>query len=199
MLEAENRKRLEKQKREAAEIKKEKEISEYNPWGKGGGGAPLRDTRGRVVADLKKMHLDNETKLLNPDAVHDQSRAVSPRLKINNRQYSNTPSLSRNETNALNQSGYDYNQPNRKTTETVSKLTSDGFMNQESPRRGETDEYRAFLKQQIEEKERRKREEQEKIRQEELREQQRLEDQRLAMQAEYDRELVCNITFLNQR
>ncbi|KAA6318694.1 MAG: hypothetical protein EZS28_054908 [Streblomastix strix] len=29
------------------------QMNEYNPWGKGGGGAPLRDEEGRVMAVLK--------------------------------------------------------------------------------------------------------------------------------------------------
>lgn len=31
------------------------EIEEYNPWGRPGGGAPIRSHSGKVVADFKKM------------------------------------------------------------------------------------------------------------------------------------------------
>jgi len=31
------------------------EIKEYNPWGRPGGGAPIRSHSGKVVADFKKM------------------------------------------------------------------------------------------------------------------------------------------------
>ncbi|RDD37398.1 Centrosome and spindle pole associated protein 1 [Trichoplax sp. H2] len=187
MLEMENRKKQEKKRREAEELKKEQEIYDYNPWGKGGGGAPLRDRHGRIVADLKRMHVDNETKLLNPNTNENRSQPNPSLSSNNNNQYSNAASP-RREPNSLNEPNYSYNQPNRETTEVVTKLTSEGFMTQESPRKSETD-YRAYLKQQIEEKERRKREEQEKIRQEELKEMQRIEDQRKIMQEEHEKEL----------
>ena len=35
---------------------KEKELEEYDPWGRPGGGAPIRTQSGNVVADYKKMH-----------------------------------------------------------------------------------------------------------------------------------------------
>lgn len=34
---------------------KEDKVEEYNPWGRPGGGAPIRTQSGSVVADYKKM------------------------------------------------------------------------------------------------------------------------------------------------
>ncbi|XP_062329398.1 centrosome and spindle pole-associated protein 1-like [Osmerus eperlanus] len=42
--------RLEKVERDRAEAKMEAEIRNYNPWGRGGCGAPLRDTRGDLIS-----------------------------------------------------------------------------------------------------------------------------------------------------
>ena len=36
-------------------MKKEEEIRNYNPWGKGGAGAPLRDTSGQLVSKYSKV------------------------------------------------------------------------------------------------------------------------------------------------
>ena len=34
---------------------KEREFKDYNPWGRPGGGAPIRTQSGKVVADFKEM------------------------------------------------------------------------------------------------------------------------------------------------
>jgi hypothetical protein len=36
-------------------MKKNKEIETYNPWGKVGGGAPLRDEYGRIVSNVQQF------------------------------------------------------------------------------------------------------------------------------------------------
>lgn len=41
-----------------------REIQEYDPWGRGGGGAPNQDYHGNIITDLRKMHKENETNLL---------------------------------------------------------------------------------------------------------------------------------------
>ncbi|CAD5125245.1 DgyrCDS13487 [Dimorphilus gyrociliatus] len=60
------KKRREKEEKERYDRKIEEEIRNYDPFGKGGGGAPLRDEQGNVVADLRSMHMDNEEKQLSP-------------------------------------------------------------------------------------------------------------------------------------
>lgn len=40
------------------------EIQQYDPWGRGGGGAPNQDYHGNIITDLRRMRKDNETNLL---------------------------------------------------------------------------------------------------------------------------------------
>ena len=49
MLEKDRKKRLEKEEKERYDAKLEAEAANYNPWGKGGGGAPMRDQKGKIV------------------------------------------------------------------------------------------------------------------------------------------------------
>ena len=62
MREKRDQKEREKVKREELERRKEQEF--YDPFGKGGCGAPIRDGRGRLVTDLKKMKKINDEKQL---------------------------------------------------------------------------------------------------------------------------------------
>ena len=41
------------------ERKVERENQSYNPFGRGGGGAPIKDKEGNIKADLSKIRLDN--------------------------------------------------------------------------------------------------------------------------------------------
>ncbi|XP_046888612.1 centrosome and spindle pole-associated protein 1-like [Hypomesus transpacificus] len=50
--EKQERRRLEKAERDRAEAKQEAEIKNYDPWGRGGCGAPLRDTQGDLISTL---------------------------------------------------------------------------------------------------------------------------------------------------
>ena len=40
---------LQKREKERYEEKKDAEARAYNPWGKGGGGAPMRDLQGNLI------------------------------------------------------------------------------------------------------------------------------------------------------
>lgn len=55
MREKAEAKKQEKATRLAEERRRESEIAAHNPWGKGGCGAPLRNTEGEVVTDLKQV------------------------------------------------------------------------------------------------------------------------------------------------
>merc|ERR1711968_410219 len=63
-LDSLNRQVQERKSREAkakadeqeAERKARMEARNYNPWGRGGGGAPLRDDAGKIVTDLREVH-----------------------------------------------------------------------------------------------------------------------------------------------
>lgn len=48
--EREARKKKERLEKEEYEAKLEAEMRIYNPWGKGGGGAPLRDAKGNLIS-----------------------------------------------------------------------------------------------------------------------------------------------------
>ncbi|XP_063183081.1 centrosome and spindle pole-associated protein 1 isoform X8 [Chroicocephalus ridibundus] len=48
--EREERRRREREEKERYEAKLEAEMRNYNPWGKGGGGAPLRDAKGNLIS-----------------------------------------------------------------------------------------------------------------------------------------------------
>uniref|UniRef100_A0A8C3YJN0 Centrosome and spindle pole associated protein 1 n=1 Tax=Catagonus wagneri TaxID=51154 RepID=A0A8C3YJN0_9CETA len=51
--EREERRRKEREEKEEYEAKLEAEMRSYNPWGKGGGGAPLRDTKGNLISHMQ--------------------------------------------------------------------------------------------------------------------------------------------------
>lgn len=50
--EREERRKREREEKEEYEAKLEAEMKSYNPWGKGGGGAPLRDAKGNLISML---------------------------------------------------------------------------------------------------------------------------------------------------
>ena len=54
------KKQKEKEEIERLEKKIEIESSMFNPYGKGGGGAPIRDRDGNIMADLKQVKADPE-------------------------------------------------------------------------------------------------------------------------------------------
>ena len=45
----EKKKEEAKREQEQYDKKKEAEAADYNPWGKGGGGAPMKDTHGNLI------------------------------------------------------------------------------------------------------------------------------------------------------
>ncbi|XP_026983758.1 centrosome and spindle pole-associated protein 1 isoform X3 [Sagmatias obliquidens] len=75
--EREERRKKEREEKEEYEAKLEAEMRSYNPWGKGGGGAPLRDAKGNLITDLNRMHRQNTDAFHNPDArTYEDKRAV---------------------------------------------------------------------------------------------------------------------------
>ncbi|XP_070603979.1 centrosome and spindle pole-associated protein 1 isoform X2 [Erythrolamprus reginae] len=177
--EREDRRRQEKEEKERYEAKLEAEMRNYNPWGKGGGGAPLRDKKGNLITDLHLMHKQNEDAYHNPDArVHEDKRAVeSVDLGLASPRLENTDE-STNKT-----AGFTY-------TQTSPFARGNVFAEPPSPehlRRQES--YKNFLRFQIEEKRKRENEEREKRRIEEEREERKLAEQRVKIQREYEEEL----------
>ncbi|XP_077732830.1 centrosome and spindle pole-associated protein 1 isoform X17 [Canis aureus] len=51
--EREERRKREREEKEEYEAKLEAEMKSYNPWGKGGGGAPLRDAKGNLISYMQ--------------------------------------------------------------------------------------------------------------------------------------------------
>uniref|UniRef100_A0A8C9CYT7 Centrosome and spindle pole associated protein 1 n=1 Tax=Phocoena sinus TaxID=42100 RepID=A0A8C9CYT7_PHOSS len=51
--EREERRKKEREEKEEYEAKLEAEMRSYNPWGKGGGGAPLRDAKGNLISHMQ--------------------------------------------------------------------------------------------------------------------------------------------------
>lgn len=47
--EQQERRRLEREERERLEAQLEADMKNHEPWGRGGGGAPLRDTMGNLI------------------------------------------------------------------------------------------------------------------------------------------------------
>ncbi|XP_023131916.3 centrosome and spindle pole-associated protein 1 [Amphiprion ocellaris] len=64
--ENEERKRREKEEGMRYDAKIEAEMTAYNPWGRSGGGAPIKDQKGNLVSDLHQMHRSNEKSNKNP-------------------------------------------------------------------------------------------------------------------------------------
>lgn len=53
--EREERRRQEKEEKERYDAKLEADMRNYNPWGKGGGGAPLRDKNGNLISTFESQ------------------------------------------------------------------------------------------------------------------------------------------------
>ncbi|XP_028289339.1 uncharacterized protein cspp1a [Parambassis ranga] len=64
--EREERKRIEKEEIAQYEAKLEVERMTYNPWGRGGGGAPIKDHNGNLISNLTLMHRANMASYRNP-------------------------------------------------------------------------------------------------------------------------------------
>ncbi|XP_053285484.1 centrosome and spindle pole-associated protein 1 isoform X3 [Pleuronectes platessa] len=168
--EQQERRRLEREEQERHEAQLEAYSKNHQPWGRGGGGAPLRDSTGNLIADLHQMHRLNEEVYTNPEQSQRKAAATvlarqteqpEPIERISGFTHVHTPQFARGKVFA--------NQPTQHHLH-------------------EQDTYKACLKQQIEEKMRKKAEEREQIRQEEEKEEKRLAEQRARIQREYEAE-----------
>nr|XP_020451196.1 centrosome and spindle pole-associated protein 1-like isoform X2 [Monopterus albus] len=165
--EQQERRRLEREEKERYEAQLEADMINHQPWGRGGGGAPLRDSTGNLIADLNQMHKMNEEAYSNPEQW--QKRAMmphhvvlpDPNERVSGFTHVQTPQFARGNVFA--------NQPTQQQLH-------------------EQDKYKACLKQQIEEKMQKKAEERERIRLEEEKEEKRLAEQRARIQREYEEE-----------
>ncbi|XP_049898888.1 centrosome and spindle pole-associated protein 1-like isoform X3 [Epinephelus moara] len=184
--EQQEQRRVEREERERYEAQLEADMKNHQPWGRGGGGAPLRDSTGNLIADLNQMH------------------------KLNEEAYSNPEQWQRRATAAMTARRAELPDPNERVSGTVTDCSShdtsdrlSGFTHVQTPQfaRGnvfanqpsqqqlhEQDKYKAYLKQQIDEKMLKKAEERERTRLEEEKEEKRLAEQRARIQREYEEE-----------
>ncbi|XP_075069710.1 centrosome and spindle pole-associated protein 1 isoform X2 [Mixophyes fleayi] len=161
--ETNERRRREKEEQERLEAKLEAEIKNYNPWGKGGGGAPLKDSKGNLITDLKRMHKLNEDVYQNPE----EKRTV---LAMDT-------SLADNSTHTGKIQGFAF--------ANNSQLARASVVSPTEQQAHQKDSYKNFLRQQMEEKRRKEDEERERVRLEEEKEEKRLAEQRAKLQQEF--------------
>ncbi|XP_078137408.1 centrosome and spindle pole-associated protein 1 [Sander vitreus] len=160
--EREECKRREKEEKERYDAKIEAEMMAYNPWGRSGGGAPIKDQKGNLVSDLNQMHRTNEVSNRNP--------------------------VSRNSGQTQSFSMSNGHSPRVEARVPISHRLS-GFNDQPTPQRLHMqDRYKEELKQQIEEKKKKLTEEAERMRIEEEKEEKKLADQRARIQREFEEE-----------
>ncbi|XP_043363692.1 centrosome and spindle pole-associated protein 1 isoform X6 [Dermochelys coriacea] len=176
--EREERRRREKEEKEQYEAKLEAEMRNYNPWGKGGGGAPLRDTKGNLITDLNMMHKQNEDAYHNPEARHYQDKRAI--VSVDQSLASPRPENTEASTNKI--AGFTFAQTSPYVRGNIfsEPPSEQQLMQQEA--------YKNFLRLQIEEKRLREEAEREKLRIEEEKEEKRLAEQRSRMQKEYEEE-----------
>ncbi|KAI4818791.1 hypothetical protein KUCAC02_004091 [Chaenocephalus aceratus] len=173
--EQQEQRRVEIEERERYEAKLEADIKKHQPWGRGGGGAPLRDCTGNLIADLNQMHKLNEEAYMNPEQW--QRRATAPSERVSG--------------TVVEHSSHDSSDRLSGFTPVATPQFARGsvFSNQPSQQQlHEQDQYKAYLKQQIDEKMLKKAEEKEQMRLEEEKEEKRLAEQRARIQREYDEE-----------
>ncbi|XP_040030485.2 centrosome and spindle pole-associated protein 1 isoform X2 [Gasterosteus aculeatus] len=176
-------KRLEREDEERYEAQLEADMKNHQPWGRGGGGAPLRDCTGNLIADLHQMHKLNEEAYINPEQW--QRRAAAPP-----RPEPSSPNQrvsSSGEERSSHHARYGFSSSAH--GQTVQFARGSVFSNQPTQQQlHEQDKYKAYLKQQIDEKMLKKAEERERTRLEEEIEEKRLAEQRARIQKEFDEE-----------
>ncbi|XP_077639489.1 centrosome and spindle pole-associated protein 1 isoform X5 [Lonchura striata] len=177
-LQQQIREREERRRQEQEEKEKlEAEMKNYNPWGRGGGGAPLKDAEGNLITDLNVMHKQNEEAYHNPEArLYEDKRPI-----VDLNLASSRPENKEASTNKI--AGITFAQPSPFARGNVfgEPPSLEQLKRQES--------YKNFLRLQIEEKRRREEAEREKLRMEEEKEEKRLAEQRMRIQKAYEEEL----------
>ncbi|XP_041751973.1 centrosome and spindle pole-associated protein 1 isoform X2 [Coregonus clupeaformis] len=164
------RRRLDREEADRYEAKLEADMKNHNPWGRGGGGAPLRDSRGNLITDLHQMHKHNEEAYINPKSWQKSATATMAVLREEDTRPPSTHRVS----------GF---------VQAPSFARGNIFGNLPTPLQvHEQEKYKAYLKQQIEEKRRKDAEERERQRLEEEKEEKRLAEQRERIQREYEEE-----------
>ncbi|KAK3799419.1 hypothetical protein RRG08_009963 [Elysia crispata] len=190
MVEKNIKKEREREERERYEKKMEEEARNYDPFGKGGGGAPMRDQHGNVISDLRQMRSDN----INRGNDQYTPRFAPPPSYSPELQLSGRGGAGGNATRAANSYRDDLiGPPPVQTTaegETSHARGGHGIfgMPKTEAEKTQADRYKSELKRQIEEKKMEEMRKKEQQRLEEEREQRILDEQRAKMQQEYEME-----------
>ncbi|XP_009993897.1 PREDICTED: centrosome and spindle pole-associated protein 1 [Chaetura pelagica] len=175
----EQRHRQEKEDKKRYEAQLQAEMRKYNPWGRGGGGAPLRDAEGNLIADLSMMRKKTGDACHNPQARLDEDKRAVESVDLN--RASPRPENTEASTNKI--AGFTLAQSSPFARGNV-------FREPPSPEHVKRQEsYRNFLCLQMEEKRRRQQAERENRRIEEEKDAQRAAEGRMKIQKEYEDEL----------
>ncbi|XP_031439503.1 centrosome and spindle pole-associated protein 1 isoform X2 [Clupea harengus] len=180
--ERQQRKMHEQDERERCDAKLEADMKNYDPWGRGGGGAPLKDNHGNLISDLKRMHQSNEEAYLNPE-----SRRGTGTMGRNDP----TPREGRSDpmpregrvASPHKMAGYLHGQATSHARGNVFRDDAPTLQQLH-----QQDQYKEYLRQQIAEKRTKDADERERQRLEDEREEKRLEEQRAQIQREYEEE-----------
>ncbi|XP_047664600.1 centrosome and spindle pole-associated protein 1 isoform X2 [Tachysurus fulvidraco] len=176
--ERQERKRREREEQERYEAKLEAEMKAYEPWGRGGAGAPLRDEQGNLISDLKRMHRSNEEAYANPESRNKTEVESGECTGATKRPEDKDFTLHRASDNKVSS----FTQPSPHARGNV-------FSELPTPQQlRDQERYKESLKQQIEEKRRIEAERREKLRLEEEKEEKRLAEERVQMQRQFEEE-----------
>ncbi|XP_075959153.1 centrosome and spindle pole associated protein 1-like isoform X4 [Anarhichas minor] len=174
--------RVEREDEERYEAQLEADMKKHQPWGRGGGGAPLRDSTGNLIADLHQMHKLNVEAYINPEQWQRRATARRAELTDPSERVSGTVAECSSHDTSDRLSGFSHAQTPQFARGCV-------FSNQPTQHQlHEQDKYKASLQQQIDEKMLKKAEERERSRLEEEKEEKRLAEQRARIQREFDEE-----------
>ncbi|XP_052075723.1 centrosome and spindle pole associated protein 1-like isoform X35 [Mytilus californianus] len=167
------REQKEKEDKDRYERKLDEEIRNYNPFGRGGGGAPIKDTAGNAVTDLRSMHYEN----VGGTSARSPPPRESPRFRA--------PASPKDDLIKPPPM-----QQNAKGENTYARGGHGIFGQPRTDAEKDTaDKYKDDLRRQIEEKKRYDQIEREKEKIEEEKENRRLEEQRIRIQQEYEEEV----------
>ncbi|XP_018609377.2 centrosome and spindle pole associated protein 1-like isoform X3 [Scleropages formosus] len=173
--EREELRKQEEDERQNHEAKLARDMEAYNPWGRGGGGAPLRDSQGNLVADLKQMHKFNKEAYLNLNSQDKQTVLLAARTI-------STPEAEDQPTSPQRTSGVSFAQ-----TSPFARGNVFPELSERQKVHGQ-EKYKDDLRKQIEEKRRKEAEERERLRMQEEKEEKRVAEELAKMRREYEEE-----------
>lgn len=174
------KKQKEKQEQDKLDKKMLLETAIYNPFGRSGGGAPIKDKDGNTVADLSQVR---------SDPLQYSPRDLPPSQSVINNLLNAGPNRT-NSNDFLNNPGLNANKKTSSNDEQSFARGGHGIFGEgkSDEKKKKEDKYKAELQQQIEEKQRQKALEKERQRIEDEKEQKRIEEELKKIQAEVEEE-----------